>query len=324
MVAEGGILLGVEDFQQGRGRVAPEVGTKFVDLVEHEHRIIGLGLADPLDDPAGHRRDVSSAMASDFGLVVDAAEADPDELAAEGLGDALAEARLARAGGAGEAEDRTLHVLLELADGQVLEDPLLDLVEVVVILVEDLARPADVEPVPARLGPREGSPASPKIGPDDRIFGRAGVHPRRGGSSSRAPLPRGRPPGGLAFLIFSHPTRRSRDCRSRSPRAPPGWPSTAGGGEWMRAGPSEARIRPAPGSSSRAQGPSTAGRGTGSAGRVQRVRTLSSASRSCFSSIVNGRLDPRRSARRPRLPGVHRRDLQLLRDLLALIDHPLE
>ena len=66
------------------------------------------GLADALDDPARHGGDVSAAVAADLGLVVDAAQADPDELAAQGLGDALAQRRLAGARRAGEAEDRAL------------------------------------------------------------------------------------------------------------------------------------------------------------------------------------------------------------------------
>ena len=41
MVAEGRVLLGVEDFQErGRG-IAAEVGAELVDLVEHEDRVIG-------------------------------------------------------------------------------------------------------------------------------------------------------------------------------------------------------------------------------------------------------------------------------------------
>ena len=133
------------------------------------------GLADALDDPAGQRGDIGAAVAADLGLVVHAAQADPDELAAQRLGDALAQRGLARARRAGEAEDRALHVLLELADGQVFEDPLLDLLEVVVVGVEDLAGPAEVEPVAAGLAP--GQDRQPvEVGPDDRVLGRAGVH----------------------------------------------------------------------------------------------------------------------------------------------------
>ena len=175
MVAEGRVLLGVEDLQErGRG-VAAEVGAELVDLVEHEDRVVRRGLANALDDPAGHGGHVGAAMAADLGLVVHAAQADPDELSPQRPGDALAQRRLARSRRAGEAEDRSLHVLLELAHGQVLEDSFLDLLEVVVVVVEDLPRPAQVEPVAARLAP--GKDRQPvEIGADDRVLGRAGVH----------------------------------------------------------------------------------------------------------------------------------------------------
>ena len=78
-------------------------------------------------------------------------------------------------GGPDEAEDRALHVLLELAHGQVFEDPLLDLLEIVVVGVEDLARAPQVEPVAAGLAPGEDRQPV-EIGPDDRVLGRAGVH----------------------------------------------------------------------------------------------------------------------------------------------------
>ena len=156
------------------------------------------GLADALDDPAGQGGDISAAVAADLGLVVHAAQADADELAAQRLGDALAQRGLAGAGRPGEAEDRALHVLLQLADRQVLEDPLLDLLQVVVVGVEDLAGPAEVEPVAAGLAP--GQDRQPvEVGPDDRVFRRAGVHRRRA-ARARAP-PRSEPRcGGLGLL----------------------------------------------------------------------------------------------------------------------------
>ena len=85
----------------------------------------------------GQRADVGAAVAADLGLVAHAAERDADELAAERARDRAAERGLADAGRADEAEDRALHVVLELAHREVLEDALLHLLEAVVILVED-------------------------------------------------------------------------------------------------------------------------------------------------------------------------------------------
>ena len=80
-------------------------------------------------------------------------------------------------GGPGQAEDRSFHVLLELTDGQVFEDPLLDLLQVEVIVVQHFAGPAEFEAVAAGLAP--GQDRQPvEIGADDRVLRRAGVHSR--------------------------------------------------------------------------------------------------------------------------------------------------
>jgi len=74
-----------------------------------------------------------------------------------------------------EAQDRSLLVLLELPDGEVLEDALLDLLEAVVILVEDLAHRGDVEVV--RRGVVPGQIEDPvEVRTDDGVLGGADLH----------------------------------------------------------------------------------------------------------------------------------------------------
>ena len=91
-------------------------------------------------------------VAADLGLVADAAERHAHELAAERSGDRLADRGLAGPGWAHEGEDRagTLvrldpALLAQLAHGDVLDDPVLDVVEPCVIGVEDLAGVLRVE-----------------------------------------------------------------------------------------------------------------------------------------------------------------------------------
>ena len=115
-------------------------------------------------------------MAADLRLVVDAAEAHPDELAAHRPGDALAERRLADAGRSDEGEDRAADLVGEGADREVLEDPLLDLLEAVVVLVEDLGGLLDVELVVGRDVPRQADEPV-DVGPDDADLGRGGRDP---------------------------------------------------------------------------------------------------------------------------------------------------
>src|SRR5918999_6385077 len=119
-------------------------------------------------------------MAPDLRLIPYPAQRHAHELPAQGAGDALAEAGLAHAGGPHKAEDRlprrsvagharrlgghgslvrtrmvgpAFALLPELLDGQVFEDPLLDLLEIEVVLVQYLAGPVDVDVPTAHLVP---------------------------------------------------------------------------------------------------------------------------------------------------------------------------
>ena len=109
-------------------------------------------------------------MAADLGLVVDPAEAHPDELPAHRLGDALAERGLADAGRSDEGEDRAADLVGQGPDREVLEDPLLDLLEAVVVLVEDLGGYLDIELVVGRDVPRQADEPV-DVRPDDADLG---------------------------------------------------------------------------------------------------------------------------------------------------------
>src|SRR5450759_581206 len=126
VVLEGVVLLRVQDLEERGRRVAPEVHAQLVHLVEHEDGVVGAARLDALDDAAGQGADVGPAMAADLRLVVDAAQAHPDELAAHRAGDRLSERGLADAGRTHEAEDRAADRRSKSADREVLEDALLD------------------------------------------------------------------------------------------------------------------------------------------------------------------------------------------------------
>ena len=101
-------------------------------------------------------------MAPDLRFVPHTAKRHPHEPPAHGTGDTLPKARLADTGRSHEAEDRIARIagvapafLTQLLDGEVLEDPVLDLLQVEVILVEDLTGPADVDHHAAQRAPRQ-------------------------------------------------------------------------------------------------------------------------------------------------------------------------
>src|SRR5262249_33789249 len=88
-----------------------------------------------------------------FRLVMQAAQAHPLEPAIQRAGDRLAERRLADPRRPDEAENGGLGVRVELQDRQMLEDSLLDAFEVVVVLVQDLLGPIEIEDVAGGLAP---------------------------------------------------------------------------------------------------------------------------------------------------------------------------
>ncbi len=94
-------------------------------------------------------------MAADLGLVADAADREPDELAAERVRDRMAERGLADAGRADETQDLARDLLPQLGDGEVLDDAVLHLLEVEMVGVEDLAGVCEVEVVVGERSPRE-------------------------------------------------------------------------------------------------------------------------------------------------------------------------
>ena len=114
------------------------------------------------------RADVRAPVPADLRLVVDAAQADAHELPPHRPRDRLPERGLADARRADEAEDRLaarlapaatsrrgaparpapLPLLAELPHREVLDDPILDLLEIVVVLVEDRPRASRSSIVP--------------------------------------------------------------------------------------------------------------------------------------------------------------------------------
>src|SRR5207253_10222788 len=114
-----------------------------------------LGAADRLDDAARQRANVGAAVAADLRLVVHTTERDALELAPGGARDRLAERGLAHPRRPDEAQDRALAVRVELLHREVLEDAALELLEVVVVLVERLARFPDTDGLELRVAPRQ-------------------------------------------------------------------------------------------------------------------------------------------------------------------------
>ncbi len=175
VVAEGVVLLRVQHLQEGAAGIATEVVAQLVYLVQHEDRVLGARPPERLDDAPGQSAHVGAAVAAYLGLVAHAAQADAHEVAPHGPGDGAAQRGLAHAGRSGEAEDGPLHGRVQLAHGQVFQDAALDLVQVIVVVLQDLAGLGDVDLVGGGLVPGQGQ-YPVQVGVDDVVLAGGGVH----------------------------------------------------------------------------------------------------------------------------------------------------
>ena len=156
VVEEVDVLLGVQGFQQRRGRVALIALPHLVDLVEHDHRVHHLDVFQGLHQLARLRADVSAAMTLDLGLVAHAADAESVEGSAQRFGDGLADAGLAHARWADQQHDRAADLALPGAHGEELEDAFFDVVQAGMVLIQHLARVLEVKLVGAVDTPGQG------------------------------------------------------------------------------------------------------------------------------------------------------------------------
>ncbi len=175
MVGEGVVLLRVEDFEQGRGRIAPVVGADFVDLVHHEDRVAGARAFQSLQDAARHCANVSAAVATNLSLVAHSAKRKTVELAAHRPRHSLAQRSLAHARRADKAEDRPFGLRVQLAHCKKFKDALLDLLQAEVIFIQHCRRFDQVKQISRGLLPRQvNNPLN--VGADDVGLGGIRVH----------------------------------------------------------------------------------------------------------------------------------------------------
>src|SRR5271163_4951711 len=110
-------------------------------------------------------------MAADFGFVADATQRHAHELASGRLGYRHAKRSLTNARRSDEAEDRTLRIFYELADGEKFEDTFFDFFEAVVIFVENLFGVIDAAGFLGLFLPRHSQQPVEIISRDGRLGG---------------------------------------------------------------------------------------------------------------------------------------------------------
>ncbi len=139
VVAEGVVLRRVQRLQQRRCRIAAKIAPQLVHLVQHDDRVVRLRAPDALNNLPRQRADVRAPVAANLGFVVHAAQRHALELAPERPCNGLAETGLAHTRRSDKAQNRPLHVRLQLQNAEVVENALLHLLQAVVVLVQNFA-----------------------------------------------------------------------------------------------------------------------------------------------------------------------------------------
>src|SRR5262245_18288209 len=93
---------------------------------------------DALDNAAGHGSDISSAVTTYFRLIMHSAETHPHKLPSESPCDGFTKRGFANARRPDETEHWPSRVILQLSNREMLDDPLFDFFQAVMILIQNL------------------------------------------------------------------------------------------------------------------------------------------------------------------------------------------
>ena len=147
MIVERAVLLRIKHLQQSGCGIAPEIRTDLVDLIQHEHGIGNPGFFEPLQDASRQSSEIRPAVSADLRLVFHPAERHAYKLAPHRIGNGFSKRRFADSRRPRKAEDRRLLVFFQLQDRKEFQNPLLDVFEPEMVLVENPFRFGDVKPV---------------------------------------------------------------------------------------------------------------------------------------------------------------------------------
>ena len=145
MVRKCAVLFRVQYFQQGAGRIPAVIFGQLVHFIQHHDRIGRTAPLHGFHDPSRHGADVSPAVSADLRLVPDAAQADAGVFAPQRPCNALTDAGLAGAGGAYEEQDGTVLLPVQRHDSQLLDDALFYFLQPVMIFIQDLLGPFQID-----------------------------------------------------------------------------------------------------------------------------------------------------------------------------------
>ena len=110
-VAEGMVLLTVQDLQHRRRRIPQRIMTHFIDFIQQAYGIGTARLGNPRQNPSRDRADIGTAVPSQLCLIPKAAQGGADKFAVQAPGNRSGDRGLSHTGGTHQAKDRPLQRL---------------------------------------------------------------------------------------------------------------------------------------------------------------------------------------------------------------------
>ena len=137
VVRKGIVLFRIKHLQKGARRIAAVIFGEFIYLIQYDNRIGRSAALNALHDPARHGSDIGPPVSANLRLIPDAAQTDSCVGPSKGSGNALSDTCLSGSRCTGKQKDRAGLFLVQEHNGNLLDNPLLDLLQAVVVFIQN-------------------------------------------------------------------------------------------------------------------------------------------------------------------------------------------
>ena len=145
MVVEAVVLLGIQHLKQSRRRIPSKIAGELVYLVQEKNRIRRACPLNALDNLSGHGPNIGPAMTANFGLIPHSPQRGAHKLSASRPGDGTSEGCLPNPRRPHETKNRSLELLNQLVNCEILQNALFGLLQPIMIIIENFLRLREVQ-----------------------------------------------------------------------------------------------------------------------------------------------------------------------------------
>ena len=155
MIGEILVLFRIKHFKKSVRRVSLEICADLIHFIKQENRVIHSAVLDVGYDPSGDSSYICPSVSSDLSLVSYSAQRHSGEFSSCGSCYGFGYGSLSYSRRANQTDYRALYRLVKVNNGKIFQDPFLDFIHSVVILIKDLFSLTEVRVDLAGFLPRQ-------------------------------------------------------------------------------------------------------------------------------------------------------------------------